>query len=62
MNFILKRELINILFGSFKKLLFYSISHNIFPTNLSDMLFLVVTSGQKKRKDVSTFLIFYKIG
>ena len=50
MNFILKRELINILFGSFKKLLFYSINHNIFPTNLSDMLFLVVTSGQKKKK------------
>ena len=50
MNFILKCELINILFGSFKKLQFYSFSYNIFTTNLSDMLFLVVTGGQKKKK------------
>ena len=52
MNFILKCELINILFGSFKKLHFYSFSYNIFTTNLSDMLFLVVTSGQKKKKNL----------
>ena len=56
MNFILKCELINILFGSFKKLHFYSFNYNIFITNLSDMLFLVVTSGPKKKKlfDVSS--------